>query len=268
MPEPWWGTPGRPGATEVAVEGARAWMALDPFDSECFGFPMAKIEAAEGDERCSRELFREAVRRAGEIGWRHLAVRVPDGRPALAQSLERAGFFWVDATVVFERSLVGFAAEADPQIAPAAEGQLRRLQAIARGAFAQSRYQTDPHLPPEGARRLTDAWVANLWAGRADLVLVADPVHPVGFVACLFDPARRSAQIDLIAVAEEGRGRGVGRRLVLEACRHYSGRADRLEVGTQLANLGAVRLYEACGCRLARSALTFHWAAPDLRARW
>lgn len=268
MDDVWWGTPGRPGAIEVAVEGASAWIALDRFDTDCFGLPMAKIEAARGEDRYGAGLLRAVVQRATDLGWRHLAARVPCDRPRLAQALEQAGFYWVDATVVLSRRLPADLPDPDPRIVEGKGDHLGSLQSIARGAFAQSRYHTDPFLPPEGRSRLTDAWVANLLAGRGDLVLVEGQTTPVGFVACTFDPARRVAQIDLIAVAEEARGSGVGRRLVEAVCGRYASRADALEVGTQLANLGAIRLYEACGCRFARSALTFHWASPELRRRW
>lgn len=267
MPEEaWWGAPGAPEALVVEAAGARAWLRLDEFDTECFGIPMAKVEAAAGVKSAAVELFTACVRAAAEQGWVHLAARVPSERPDLVRALERAGFYWVDATVIFGRRLEDTTGPGEVPIGLALAEDLSALQVLGRGAFRQSRYFTDPFLGEAGRERLTDRWVANALNGRADRVFVAEPKQPVGFAACKLDRRGRLATIDLIAVSEESRGRGVGRSLVEAVCRHYEPIAERLEVGTQLANTQAVRLYEAAGCRLLRSSMTLHWAAPELRA--
>ncbi len=266
MPEqPWWGVPGAAGSLEVEAAGARAWMRLDAFDTDCFGIPMAKVEAASGDRSQAEALFQACVRSAGEEGWMHLAARVPSAEADLVRALEGAGFYWVDATVIFGRRLEDTTGPGEVPIGIALPEDLPVLQSLARGAFRQSRYLMDPHLSPAGKERLTDQWVANALNGRADRVFVAEPKNPVGFAACRLDRRERLATIDLIAVSEESRGRGIGRSLVEAVCRHYEPIAEVLEVGTQLANTAAARLYEAAGCRLVRSYVTLHWASPELR---
>lgn len=267
MPEEaWWGVPSAPEALVVEAAGARAWLRLDAFDAECFGIPMAKVEAAAGARSGAVGLFAACVRVAGEQGWVHLAARVPSEQTDLVRALEEAGFYWVDATVIFGRRLVDTTGPGEVPIGLALAEDLPVLQALGRGAFRQSRYFVDPYLDPAGKDRLTDQWVANALNGRADRVFVAEPKKPVGFAACRLDRRGRLATIDLIAVSSDSRGRGIGRSLVEAVCRHYEPIAERLEVGTQLANTQAVRLYEAAGCRLLRSYVTLHWVAPELRA--
>jgi ribosomal protein S18 acetylase RimI-like enzyme len=64
--------------------------------------------------------------------------------------------------------------------------------------------------------------------------------------------------IVLVATAAEARGRGVARQATgaaLASMRRHA--VDVAQVGTQLANIPAARLYESCGFRLAGVDLTF-----------
>lgn len=181
--EAWWGAPGSAGALEVESTGARAWLRPDAFDTECFGIPMAKVEAAAGARSAAVGLFAACARVAGEQGWVRLAARVPSEQTDLVRALEGARFYWVDATVIFGRHLVDTTGPGEVPIGLALGEDLQVLQALGRGAFRQSRYFVDPCLDPAGKDRLTDQWVANALNGRADRVFVAEPKNPVGFAA-------------------------------------------------------------------------------------
>jgi ribosomal protein S18 acetylase RimI-like enzyme len=50
--------------------------------------------------------------------------------------------------------------------------------------------------------------------------------------------------IDLVAVDPARRERGLGRELVARFLRDSEGTCERVQVGTQAANLGAIRFYE------------------------
>jgi ribosomal protein S18 acetylase RimI-like enzyme len=53
-------------------------------------------------------------------------------------------------------------------------------------------------------------------------------------------------------------GQGAGHRLVETFIGESAGGCDRLRVGTQLANIPSIRLYEKCGFRLAASEYVLH----------
>jgi len=64
--------------------------------------------------------------------------------------------------------------------------------------------------------------------------------------------------IDLVAVAPDAQGRGVGTALVTAFVREASPNSDVLRVGTQIANVPSLRLYTRLGFRIAGSAFVMH----------
>jgi ribosomal protein S18 acetylase RimI-like enzyme len=85
------------------------------------------------------------------------------------------------------------------------------------------------------------------------LVGAAGPA-PTGFLAVLETGDARV--IDLVGVAPERQGRGVGSTLVDAFVRRHRG--HELVVGTQLANVPSLRLYRRAGFAIARSAFVLH----------
>ena len=72
-------------------------------------------------------------------------------------------------------------------------------------------------------------------------------------------------KIGLLAVAEQARGRGVGRRLVRQANEWMTLHgAHEARVVTQLANEPACGLYRACGYTLAAVEDYYHFWPPAL----
>ena len=62
--------------------------------------------------------------------------------------------------------------------------------------------------------------------------------------------------IDLIAVSEPARSRGLGSAMIREAER--IARSSRMRVGTQVANTASLRFYESIGFRTVASSYALH----------
>lgn len=171
--------------------------------------------------------------------------------------LQDAGFRIVDTNVTFEHK-GGTPAAPAVSVAPAAGGHAEALINLAGRAFRYSRFHLDPALPDDLANRVKREWVRNYTTGRRGLELLAavDGATPVGFLAVLEQGDARV--IDLVAVAPEAQGRGVGRTLVDTFVRRHAGNGRRLVVGTQLANAPSLRLYAACGFEVASASYVFH----------
>ena len=64
--------------------------------------------------------------------------------------------------------------------------------------------------------------------------------------------------IDLIATMEKYRGRGIAERMIRYAEGHCHG-FDTIKVGTQIANMPSLKLYERMGFRISDSQYVFHY---------
>jgi ribosomal protein S18 acetylase RimI-like enzyme len=85
----------------------------------------------------------------------------------------------------------------------------------------------------------------------------------LGFVTCKIDRRSRPllglsvGTIVLVAVDEKGRGKGVASTMTAGALDWFrENGTDLVEVGTQLRNMQASRLYETSGFRLVASSLS------------
>jgi GNAT superfamily N-acetyltransferase len=212
------------------------------------------------------EALRDGAR---ETGLRHLSARVDAADDGAIQALETSGYLNVDALMTFSttpgdipppRELDGI----DFRGATAADAPA--LGSLAAEAFTSGRFHADPSIPPDRAQAVYRTWAASCGeATRAQATIVAAIDGRVaGFVSCrltadtaVFLPGP-AGTIPLIAVSGSARGRGVGAGLIGHAGAWFSSaRASAVQVGTQIRNVPAARLYESCGFRLADSALSF-----------
>jgi ribosomal protein S18 acetylase RimI-like enzyme len=136
-------------------------------------------------------------------------------------------------------------------------GDRQAVEDIARKSFLYSRFHLDPAFSRAVADRIKAEWAGNFFHGqRGDHMVVAEVAGAVrGFLQLLQDEPERMT-IDLIAVAEDVRGRGVASAMMgyaMRACR-----ARTLRVGTQAANLASLRLYENLGFRVIATSYVLH----------
>ncbi|MFL5817392.1 MAG: GNAT family N-acetyltransferase [Conexibacter sp.] len=226
------------------------------WDSAFFGFPIARVTAVRLDA-ATLERVLEACR-AERIRCAYLLLEGDDAHGSeLAQA---AGFVLRDVRTTLERC-VDAADEARPAaagVAPANPQQDAALEALARAAFEQTRFTADPGFPPDRCRDLYAAFLRRGLDGAPERVVLADPAAR-GFVACRLDAAERTGAIELIAVAAEGRGRGLGGALVDAALGAFAAAGlRRATVVTQAANVASQRLYQHAGFRTREVGLWLH----------
>ena len=260
----------------VSMDGGVAGIGLVEqldWDTRILGMQAARLHLLARDQPGHREVAATLIERAvthargGRI--RHLSVRVDAEDDPAIHGLEAAGFLNVDALMTFSGSPGSVLERAQPSPVQTRSGLLEEasvLGGIAADAFIHGRFHADPSIPRDTARELYRAWTAACCErAAADEVIVAlDDDRIVGFVACrmLADtvghPTLATGTIPLIASASPGRGRGAGSALIAAAAQWFSNRgAGTIEVGTQLRNVTAARLYERNGFRLAAGALSF-----------
>lgn len=258
------------------LRGSAAWSPL-PWDSRLFGFPAARLDwlVARGDyqEACQvkRELLSRLLRGCRDSGVKHFTARADAGDLSTIHSLQQAGFDLIDGIQTFGLCLTGknhFFKPPDEtfQVGLFEPWQLQGVLEIARSAYQFDRFHSDPALPKQLADRIHEEWLRNSCSGAAaDAVFVVTTGRQVlGFVTLRLDRTMRElagfrlATIVLVATASDWRGKGIGRMATQGALHWLSGQGiDHVQIGTQLSNTAAARLYEGCGFRLLAASLTF-----------
>lgn len=224
------------------------------WDSNFFGFGIGRVTAARltGDDAAA------CAERARAVGLRCLYFLANPGDPESWRAAIGAGFDPIDIRVELDRELPA-AGPGSPDCALAAESDLRALIELARGAFTESRFFRDRRFPAGKAEELFSVWVRR-GVSNADAftVLARTSGGPGGFVSARL-AGNASGRIELVAVAPELRGRGVGLRL-LGACLDELARrgARRVSVVTQGSNAAALRLYERAEFQTRSVGLWFH----------
>ncbi len=254
------------------MAGAACWGPLT-WDSEVFGFPAARLHfllasvAGREGQSVQEALCEALLDDARHAGIRHLTARVDAGDLETIQVLEAGGFRLLDGLQTFSLPLRS-APRRDREgavIRGFQPSDLAPVCAIARSAYALDRFHADTALGPGVADRLHETWVRNSCLGQAaDHVVIAETGGAVaGFVTCKLDREAAAVlggplgSIVLVATAAAARGRGLARAATGGALDWFQGQgAAVVEVGTQLRNIPAGRLYESCGFRLRGVSLT------------
>ncbi len=250
-----------------------ASLTLLPWDSQQIGFAAARIDYLVADggypiqHETKRGLLKHLINEALRRGVTHLSARVDANDLSSLHVLEQAGFITVDSILTFSINLKDAAVSETTvpfaiRIANAADSD--KAAALAHDAYSKDRFHSDPVIVKSKADQLHANWIRNSCNGTAaDIVLIAEEGDKLlGYVSCKLQreaapAAKRVGTIVLVASAEEARGRGVGRALTLASLDWFREQGcDVVEVGTQLRNITAARLYQNCGFSLAGSSIS------------
>jgi len=225
------------------------------WDSEFWGLTIARVVP----ERLSPESAQEVARWCGEHGVDCAFLLADAADDATAAAALAVGFVPVDTRVTLERAPrpdVLSEPGLSPEIRPARETDRAALERIARGAHTDTRFYFDPRFSRERAGEMYVRWVLRGFEDDSRLTLVATLGElAIGYLLLKREPVA----IELIAVEDESRGKGIGRALVEAAVRQAPDAP--VSVVTQARNVAALRLYESRGFRLTRTETWFHrWA--------
>ncbi len=191
-------------------------------------------------------------------GRSFIDAKIPLHKIEEIRHLQKLGFYFVDVNMQMRRDakplsiatgICRFASSAD-------EDQVRH---IAAHSFSVSRFHLDANIPNETANRIKAEWAGNFFrGGRGDWMVVAEEEGaPAGFLQILkWDD--KEFLIDLIAVSEESRVRGLGRAMIAFAGRYCFGKSAAMRVGTQAANINSLNFYSALGFSFISASYVLH----------
>jgi dTDP-4-amino-4,6-dideoxy-D-galactose acyltransferase len=246
-----------------------------PWESQQLRMTTARIDyllaaGSYNEQRSVKEmLLEELLVEAQNLGVWHMSIRVDASDFSSLHVLEEAGFLTVDGLLTFALDLNEHSAVEpvnDFKIRLATAEDAPETAALGRTAYVYDRFHADPFIDRELADELHANWAHNSCDGKAaDAVLIAeDESGLLGFVTCKLpgeignnSSNSRTGTIVLVASAAHARGRGVGRSLTMAALEWFrqSG-CETVEVGTQLSNIPASRLYQACGFQLRATSVS------------
>jgi len=130
---------------------------------------------------------------------------------------------------------------------------------VGRSSFIYSRFHVDDNFSRELANEVKAQWVASYFKGkRGDKMAIAtigDKV--IGFLQLLRNGTENWV-IDLIAVDRDFGRRGVAGDMIRFAEAYYKG-FQYVLVGTQIANMPSIRLYQKLGFALDAAKYVFHY---------
>jgi dTDP-4-amino-4,6-dideoxy-D-galactose acyltransferase len=222
------------------------------WDTRHFGVKIARLP-----EPRDRDQLKEGIAAAERAGVQCLVTLIELDQTAAIVATEAAGFRSYDVRLELDR-VASDAASATP--IPATGADLPRLEEIARTSFFDSRFYADPNFDNERAAEMYAIWVRRGIDDDDRLLLTTE--ERGGFIVCHLDTEARIGTIDLIAVADDARGRGAGTQLVEAAETAFAAAGiTRTRVVTQARNIAAQRLYQRRGYRTATASLWLHrWA--------
>lgn len=242
--------------------GAATVIQPSPFDSAQYALPVGRIELSQASE------LESALAQARALGLAVAFLRVDEQETHLIQALTARGLSPLEVLVTstlapdapVPRVRTDVTVEHHDALGQGAD--LDAVLQLTRDNTWISHLHADPRLPPDGARRLFEAWAKNDVTGRAQRTILArHEGEVVGYVTVLVRDG--VARIDLIAVRTSAQGGGIGGAL-LGAFAEWV-RAEGLTgcVGTQSTNR-VLRLYERFGFVPTERHLTYHvWLDTD-----
>lgn len=229
---------------------------LDNFDSEVFGFKVAKVTNLdpEGVRGLIKDLIKNKIKYATH--------RIQSNNFPVIHALERSDFILVDGLISFnlDTSLVKVEDIAN-EIREANKNDLNKLKNLTSGLYSLNRIFNDPLISKNNANEFYMRWVKNSLLGKAaDLVLVWEEEKKIlGYITL-----QKKGQIPLLGVSPEARGKGIAKKLVMSSLNKFKEwGVEIVTVETQAGNISALRVYQDCGFKIINSFLTLRWAVDD-----
>lgn len=253
----------------LRAEAMRKIQYLD-FDSKIFGLKMGKILVPNGGLK-TEELY-EILQTAIREKYDHLFVRVNTQDTETLFALLKCGFYITDCLVTFSLDLQGYIPRSVKEVTIYEriddEKKVSQIKEISKSSFKYDRFHSDPNLPKEKSDELNSVWAENDVRGRSLVTLLKERGNSIlGFVT-INKKDDHHAYIDLIAVRENCRGQGIGSALVDASLNWLKEQGFKtVTVGTQIANVPAIRLYERRGFLLTHSQYSFHKFLKNAREK-
>lgn len=245
-----------------------------PWDTEQLGIRCGKLDYFISLNnyatayKIKNKLLSMALKACYENKIKHLTIRVNANELSSIHVLEKSGFIMVDGILTFSYDLRKTPIKklaTDFIVRLSNDSDIGQIKRIASDSFVYDRFHSDPKISKKVADNLHSVWLENSCKGlAADVVIVGERNKQIiGFVTCKINRQSKSilgikiGTIVLVATLKEARGKGVASALTIAALNWFKEhQTDIVEVGTQLRNIPAARLYEGIGFKFISSSVS------------
>lgn len=178
------------------------------------------------------------------------------------QFVEKHGFNLIDTNLLFKKENLTNTTTAlkynDYTLCYADPTDAVSTALVAENNFVFSRFHLDPFFNNTLANKIKAGWVTNYFNGtRGDKMIIAKKNKTIaGFLQLFINPDHLI--IDLIAVDKEHRKTGLAKQMI-EFATASAKKCKYIIVGTQLANLPSINLYQKLGFKLISGKYVFHY---------
>ena len=203
----------------------------------------------------------DALKKSPVFLYSKIPVESVDGMKFLQQK----HFHLIDTNVVFEKeSSLTAPLDSPCEMREALASEESQVVALARQTFTQTRFHLDPQISLEQANNIKAEWARSFFKGkRGNQMIVAIQDEKVcGFLQLIYGEGDVLI-VDLIGVDASHRRKNIARNMILYAesscgALQADGKFKKVRVGTQIANIPSIRLYEGLGFKCASAQYVFH----------
>lgn len=246
----------------------------DGWLASIFGYPVFRVDILlpkSPQENNPAESFAYLSRHLAGQSRALYYAKISTSEIDVVRKLSAVGFYVVDVNVTFGRDVKPSSNPSKPAESPscyiseAAPDYYSEILDIAASSFRFSRFHLDPLISAAVANQIKRDWILSYTKkSRGDKLFVAlQDGKPVGFLAAIAGKSEGANiyTIDLIGVKSSHQGQGIGRALSAFFIDYYKDKCDRLTVGTQVANIPSMRLYQKLGFSIIDSQYMMHMHA-------
>jgi len=172
--------------------------------------------------------------------------------------LQKLGFYIVDTNIQFSLSnKINLKKKSNLRFANSSDET--DIRALARNVFKYNRFNRDPNISNEIAIKIKEEWVGNFFLGKRGkwMIVIEDNSKIIGFLQ-LISKNQNTIVIDLIAIDEKSRGKGLAMEMISFAYENCLKKDGTIEVGTQIANTPSIKLYSKLSFHMNSASYVLH----------
>jgi ribosomal protein S18 acetylase RimI-like enzyme len=233
------------------------------WDTKFFGMKMGEVllPTLSGMINFSEQTWQRTLELAGYQNYQFLFCPFDVCHNEIAASISGLGATIGDILVTFSTPCTSEVKKRKLKylVTEASLDDLPGITRIAHKAFSNSRFLQDPHFDRVRAEQFYPSWLRESFSNSEKILVIKEDQQVLGFISLKPESKTQTLIIRLIAVDDSRQGEGIGQTLIDQAMNiAVEQKFSRIQVGTQLTNYSAIKLYEKNSFRVMNAKYRYH----------